>query len=83
MLLTNTIHSLNRYSYGKKVNGGFHCRFGVRGENTNGANDITFIKGLEETGPVSENVFTILNKIKEQGIYTQNISYWPVFLAFR
>lgn len=55
LLLSNAIHSLNRYSYGEKINGGFHCRFGVRGENANGPDDITFIKGLEKTGPVSEN----------------------------
>lgn len=57
--LTNARHSLNRYSYGKKINGGFHCRFGVREENADGPEDVTFMKGLEKTGPVSENIFTI------------------------
>ncbi|KAL6489631.1 hypothetical protein MHYP_G00033720 [Metynnis hypsauchen] len=36
------------YSYGKTISGGFHCRFGVR----TGSDDITFIKGLEKTGPI-------------------------------
>ncbi|XP_072536742.1 complement C4-B [Salminus brasiliensis] len=42
-----SIHAL--YSYGKKISGGFHCRFGLR---TEGSNSITFIKGLERTGPI-------------------------------
>lgn len=55
----NASHLLNRYSYGKKISGGFHCRFGVKGENKNGAHDIMFIKGLGKTGPVSKNIFTL------------------------
>ncbi|XP_036452334.1 complement C4-B [Colossoma macropomum] len=38
------------YSYGKTISGGFHCRFGVR----TGSDDITFIKGLEKTGPIRD-----------------------------
>ncbi|KAB5586975.1 hypothetical protein PHYPO_G00007650 [Pangasianodon hypophthalmus] len=53
------------YSYGKKINGGFHCRFGVRGEITNGPNDITFIKGLEKTGPVRNGEAEITLRITD------------------
>ncbi|XP_060777748.1 complement C4-B isoform X2 [Neoarius graeffei] len=51
------------YSYGKKINGGFHCRFGVRGEDIKEPNDIIFIKGLEETGPVRNGEAEITLKI--------------------
>uniref|UniRef100_A0A4W4FSC1 Complement 4B (Chido blood group) n=1 Tax=Electrophorus electricus TaxID=8005 RepID=A0A4W4FSC1_ELEEL len=42
------VQKFGKYSYGKTISGGFHCRFGVKEET-----DIKFIKGLEITGPVS------------------------------
>lgn len=45
---------LHRYSYGKKVNGGFHCRFGVK-EKIKDSNVIDFIRGVEQMGPVSKH----------------------------
>ncbi|XP_017326706.1 complement C4-B [Ictalurus punctatus] len=53
------------YSYGKKISGGFHCRFGVRKENTDGPDEITFIKGLEKTGPVRNGEAEITLKISD------------------
>lgn len=59
-MLTKAVHLLNRYSYGENINGGFHCRFGVRAEKTNGPDNINFVKGLEKIGPVSADVFRTL-----------------------
>ncbi len=45
-----------RYTYGKTIDGGFHCRFGIKkDEPENNAGEIEFIKGLEKTGSVSRN----------------------------
>uniref|UniRef100_A0A671R434 Complement C4-like n=1 Tax=Sinocyclocheilus anshuiensis TaxID=1608454 RepID=A0A671R434_9TELE len=41
------------YTYGKTIDGGFHCRFGIKkDESENNAGEIEFIKGLEKTGSV-------------------------------
>ncbi|KAK3551289.1 hypothetical protein QTP70_013944 [Hemibagrus guttatus] len=53
------------YSYGKKINGGFHCRFGVRAGNTNGPDEIKFLKGLEKSGPVRDGEAEIILKISD------------------
>ncbi|KAF5901104.1 complement C4-like, partial [Clarias magur] len=54
------------YSYGKKINGGFHCRFGLKEENRkDGPNDIKFIKGIERTGPVRNGEAEITLKITD------------------
>ncbi|XP_058603327.1 complement C4-B isoform X1 [Onychostoma macrolepis] len=43
------------YTYGKTIDGGFHCRFGMKkDESENNAGEIKFIKGLEKTGSVKE-----------------------------
>ncbi|XP_062848634.1 complement C4-B [Trichomycterus rosablanca] len=52
------------YSYGKKINGGFHCRFGVR-EKTKESNVINFIKGVEQMGPVRNGEAEITVKISD------------------
>uniref|UniRef100_A0A673NBC1 Complement C4-like n=1 Tax=Sinocyclocheilus rhinocerous TaxID=307959 RepID=A0A673NBC1_9TELE len=45
--------SFERYTYGKTIDGGFHCRFGIKkDESENNAGEIEFIKGLEKTGSV-------------------------------
>ncbi|KAI4881188.1 hypothetical protein NFI96_027254, partial [Prochilodus magdalenae] len=47
------------YSYGKRITGGYHCRFGYR----TGSDKITFIKGLEKTGPIRNGeVDVVLHK---------------------
>ncbi|XP_027004856.2 complement C4-B [Tachysurus fulvidraco] len=50
------------YSYGKKISGGFHCRFGLRADNTN---DIKFLKGIEKIGPVRDGEAEITLKISD------------------
>uniref|UniRef100_A0A673NCW8 Complement C4-like n=1 Tax=Sinocyclocheilus rhinocerous TaxID=307959 RepID=A0A673NCW8_9TELE len=50
-IFTFTIKAL--YTYGKTIDGGFHCRFGIKkDESENNAGEIEFIKGLEKTGSV-------------------------------
>ncbi|KAL7886405.1 hypothetical protein AOLI_G00041260 [Acnodon oligacanthus] len=56
------------YSYGKTINGGFHCRFGVR----TGSDDITFIKGLEKTGPVQDGKADVSLSLSDVGQKLQN-----------
>ncbi|TSK34711.1 Complement C4 [Bagarius yarrelli] len=53
------------YSYGAKINGGFHCRFGVRAEKMNEPDNIKFVKGLEKTGPVRDGEAEISLKITD------------------
>uniref|UniRef100_A0A8C0YE72 Complement C4B (Chido/Rodgers blood group) n=1 Tax=Cyprinus carpio carpio TaxID=630221 RepID=A0A8C0YE72_CYPCA len=62
---TFTIKAL--YTYGKTIDGGFHCRFGIKkDESENNAGEIEFIKGLEKTGSVSRNcTFESPRQIKE------------------
>lgn len=50
----------------------------MRGENANGPDDITFIKGLEKTGPVSENN---IKYNKEHGIHTHTLL--TLFFSFQ
>uniref|UniRef100_A0A3B3SUV9 Complement C4B (Chido/Rodgers blood group) n=1 Tax=Paramormyrops kingsleyae TaxID=1676925 RepID=A0A3B3SUV9_9TELE len=51
-----------RYSYGKKVKGAFHCRFGVRDEAAKETEkpSTAFIRGLQKTGSVSGGRILIL-----------------------
>lgn len=45
-----------RYTYGKTIDGGFHCRFGIKKDaSESNAGEIEFIRGLEKTGSVSRN----------------------------
>uniref|UniRef100_A0A4W4FUD4 Complement 4B (Chido blood group) n=1 Tax=Electrophorus electricus TaxID=8005 RepID=A0A4W4FUD4_ELEEL len=56
------VQKFGKYSYGKTISGGFHCRFGVKEET-----DIKFIKGLEITGPVSKAEVTIqVSELKDK-----------------
>uniref|UniRef100_A0A3B1JUU4 Complement C4B (Chido/Rodgers blood group) n=1 Tax=Astyanax mexicanus TaxID=7994 RepID=A0A3B1JUU4_ASTMX len=57
------------YSYGKKISGGFHCRFGVRPD---GSNDINFIKGLEKTGPVRDGEAEVSLKLSDVWLKVQS-----------
>uniref|UniRef100_A0A8B9J7Y9 Complement 4B (Chido blood group) n=1 Tax=Astyanax mexicanus TaxID=7994 RepID=A0A8B9J7Y9_ASTMX len=58
------------YSYGKKISGGFHCRFGVRPD---GSNDINFIKGLEKTGPVRDGEAEVSLKLSDVWLKVQSV----------
>ncbi|KAI5618286.1 complement C4-B, partial [Silurus asotus] len=53
------------YSYGKKITGGFHCRFGLKEKNTDGPDDIKFIQSLGKTGPVRNGHAEITLKITD------------------
>uniref|UniRef100_A0A8C1U0V1 Complement 4B (Chido blood group) n=1 Tax=Cyprinus carpio TaxID=7962 RepID=A0A8C1U0V1_CYPCA len=53
--------SFERYTYGKTIDGGFHCRFGIKkDESENNAGEIEFIKGLEKTGSITIHIDTTL-----------------------
>uniref|UniRef100_A0A8C1U1I6 Complement 4B (Chido blood group) n=1 Tax=Cyprinus carpio TaxID=7962 RepID=A0A8C1U1I6_CYPCA len=61
---TFTIKAL--YTYGKTIDGGFHCRFGIKkDESENNAGEIEFIKGLEKTGSVKRGHAKITVKISD------------------
>uniref|UniRef100_A0A8C1RX32 Complement 4B (Chido blood group) n=1 Tax=Cyprinus carpio TaxID=7962 RepID=A0A8C1RX32_CYPCA len=61
---TFTIKAL--YTYGKTIDGGFHCRFGIKkDESENNAGEIEFIKGLEKTGSVKGGHAKITVKISD------------------
>ncbi|KTG43556.1 hypothetical protein cypCar_00007550 [Cyprinus carpio] len=54
------------YTYGKTIDGGFHCRFGIKkDESENNAGEIEFIKGLEKTGSVKGGHAKITVKISD------------------
>ncbi|KAK7157442.1 hypothetical protein R3I93_008812 [Phoxinus phoxinus] len=54
------------YTYGKEINGGFHCRFGMKkDESENNAGEIEFIKGMEKTGSVKRGHAEITVKISD------------------
>uniref|UniRef100_A0A672KKA6 Complement C4-like n=1 Tax=Sinocyclocheilus grahami TaxID=75366 RepID=A0A672KKA6_SINGR len=58
--------SFERYTYGKTIDGGFHCRFGIKkDESENNAGEIEFIKGLEKTGSVKEGHAEISVKMSD------------------
>ncbi|XP_067305139.1 complement C4-B [Pseudorasbora parva] len=62
--LTFTIQA--SYTYGKEIDGGFHCRFGLkRDETDNNAEEIEFIKGLEKTGSVKRGIAEITVNISD------------------
>ncbi|KAK9960652.1 hypothetical protein ABG768_008497 [Culter alburnus] len=54
------------YTYGKSIDGGFHCRFGMKkDESENNAGEIEFIRGLEKTGSVKRGHAEITVKISD------------------
>ncbi|XP_006801498.1 complement C4-like [Neolamprologus brichardi] len=57
ILLTNkdlqfTISAM--YTHGEKVKGAYHCQFGFVKKDGSGGQEMTFIKGLEQTGSVKD-----------------------------
>lgn len=61
--LTFTIQA--SYSYGKTIDGGFHCRFGIKKGKSENDPEIEFIKGLEKTGSVKEGLAKITVNISD------------------
>ncbi|KAK2903268.1 hypothetical protein Q8A67_007981 [Cirrhinus molitorella] len=54
------------YTYGKVINGSFHCRFGIKKDKSeNSAGEIEFIKGLEKTGSVKQGNADVTVKISD------------------
>ncbi|XP_039530527.1 complement C4-B [Pimephales promelas] len=54
------------YTYGKEIDGGYHCRFGIKkDESENNPGEIEFIKGLEKTGSVKRGRAGITVKISD------------------
>ncbi|XP_050986493.1 complement C4-B [Labeo rohita] len=54
------------YTYGKVIDGGFHCRFGIKKDKSeNNAGEIEFIRGLEKTGSVKKGHAEITVEISD------------------
>uniref|UniRef100_A0A672KGF7 Complement C4-like n=1 Tax=Sinocyclocheilus grahami TaxID=75366 RepID=A0A672KGF7_SINGR len=71
--------SFERYTYGKTIDGGFHCRFGIKkDESENNAGEIEFIKGLEKTGSVSRNHHFLISSYTKM---TESEAFLPVVLS--
>ncbi|XP_073728066.1 complement C4-B isoform X2 [Misgurnus anguillicaudatus] len=68
---TFTIQAL--YTYGKAIDGGFHCRFGVKEEESeNKGQEIQFFKGMEKIGSIQKgqakvelNISELKSKLKQ------------------
>ncbi|XP_065117363.1 complement C4-A-like [Paramisgurnus dabryanus] len=68
---TFTIQAL--YTYGKAIDGGFHCRFGVKEEDSeNTGQEIQFFKGMEKIGSIQKgqaevelNISDLKSKLKQ------------------
>ncbi|XP_073703933.1 complement C4-B [Garra rufa] len=54
------------YTYGKVIEGGYHCRFGIKKDKSeNSAGEIEFIKGLEKTGSVKKGLAEVTVQISD------------------
>ncbi|RXN26002.1 complement C4-like protein [Labeo rohita] len=53
------------YTYGKVIDGGFHCRFGIKKDKSeNNAGEIEFIRGLEKTGSATVDNFKSTKQVR-------------------
>ncbi|XP_052000318.1 complement C4-like [Xyrauchen texanus] len=63
---TFTITIQASYTYGRTIKGSFHCRFGVKEEDSDNKDDqIKFIKGLEQTGSVQKGHAEVTVKVSD------------------
>ncbi|XP_052002681.1 complement C4-like [Xyrauchen texanus] len=63
------------YTYGRTIDGGFHCRFGVREEDSDNKDEkIKFIKGLEQTGSVKTGYAEVTMKVSDLNEKLKNLT---------